>query len=138
MDFIPQSKQPKTWEELQSLTEYMSDCDPRELRLKEDTQFYDLYKELVPREIALEIIKRQIGNNSIALINNNFPYTRTLELLPKVKHYCLWSLTGPLNEDTIKEVVGSKFPKKDWCKSERKLNFKSVPEMWHCHIFVKN
>jgi hypothetical protein len=133
-----QSNQPKTWKELESIMEYISDCDPRELRLDEDTIFYDLYKGLVPRNIALDIIKKQIGSKDVAIVKNNFPYTRTIQLLPGVIHYCLWSLKGVLTEKKIIDIVTKKFPNNIWCKSERKLNYKSVPELWHCHIFVKN
>lgn len=138
MAYIPQSTQPKSWEELKELMGYLSDCDPREARLAEDTQFYDLYRELVPKKNALEIIHRQIGKKKIALIKNNFPYSRTLQYLPEVKQYCLWSLEGVIPEDKITEIVTKSFPHHKWCKSERKINYKSVPEIWHCHIFVDN
>ena len=138
MEYSPQSKQPKTWKELNSLTNYLSDCDPRELRLKEDTLFYNIFKELVSRDIILKIIKKQIGKRRIALVKNNFPYTRTLQYLPNVANYCLWSLDGSLSEEKIKNIVNTSFPNNKWCKSERKINYKSVPELWHCHIFIMN
>jgi hypothetical protein len=128
---------PKTWEELKQLKEYLSDCSPYDLRLDDDKIFYELYRKLVPRQIALDIIKQQIGENDVRIIKNNFPYTRILQYLPNVSHYCLWSKKGSLNENKIKELVELYFPQKDWFYSERLLNKKSVPEIWHCHIFVK-
>jgi hypothetical protein len=128
---------PNNWAELQELKDYLSDCNTIYLRTSEDKLFYDLYRELIPREIALEIIYRQIGNNNVAIVKNNFPYSRILEKLPNIIHYCLWSKKGTLKETEIKEHVNSMFPNNEWFYSVRKVNHKSVPEIWHCHIFIK-
>ncbi len=127
---------PTSWEELQELREYLSDCDPVFLRLPEDKLFYELFRQLVPRDKALEIIHQQIGEQEIALIKNNFPYSYILQHLPDVVHYCLWSKKGALSEEKIKQQVQLRFPNSIWFFSERKVNHKSVPEIWHCHIFI--
>ncbi len=129
--------QPKSWKELISIKEYIRDNDPIELRLPEDYIHYNLYKELVPKNIALEIIRRQMGKKTVTIVKNNFPYTKTLEFLPGVKHYCLWSLKGKLKTKEIKNITSKIFPQNEWFFTERKINYKSVPEIWHCHIFVK-
>ena len=128
---------PRSWEELKELREYLSDCSPTFLRSPSDKLFYELFRELVPREVALEIIKRQIREEEIALVKNNFPYTNVLQHLPEVAHYCLWSKIGALNEEEIKQQVDTAYPNSMWFSSERKVSHKSVPEIWHCHIFIK-
>jgi hypothetical protein len=132
-DFL---KIPNSWDELTELKDYLSDCDPTFLRLPEDKLFYILYRDLVPREIALEIIKRQIGEQNVAIVKNNFPYSNILQHLPNVIHYCLWSKKGKLTEEEIKREINQRFPNNIWFYSERKVNYKSVPEIWHCHIFL--
>ncbi|MFA6007612.1 MAG: hypothetical protein WC784_03115 [Candidatus Shapirobacteria bacterium] len=132
-----QTQTPRKWEDLVALKDYLSDCDPKILRLPGDYSFYSLYRELVPRKIALTIIERQIGKNRISLILNNFPYTGILQNLKNVQHYCLWSKEGKLNSSEIKSCVDKFFPQNRWFYSERKIGHKSVPEIWHCHIFVE-
>lgn len=129
-------KIPTNWDELVKLKDFLSDCDVSYLRLPNDKNFYVLYRELVPKEIALEIIKRQMNNKSAALVQNNFPYSNILQHLPKVRHYCLWSLNKKLAESKIKKLVKKDFPDNKWFYSERKVGHKSVPEIWHCHVFV--
>lgn len=129
-------KIPNNWEELKLLLDYLSDCSPDFLRLPEDDSYYSLYRELVPRDIALEIINRQIDGNKSVILKNNFPYSKILSKL-NVVHYCLWSKVGSLTKKQITQKVKEKFGDCEWCYSERKLGKKSVPEIWHCHIFVK-
>jgi hypothetical protein len=130
-------KIPANWNELTRLRDFLSDCDPSYLRLPDDRKFYILYRDFVPRDIALEIIKKQINNQTVALISNNFPYSNVLQNLPNVRHYCLWSLKGKLTENEINRYVKRDFPNSEWFYSERKVGHKSVPEIWHCHIFIK-
>lgn len=131
------NKIPRKWEQLVKLKNFLSDCDGKYLRSPEDQLFYTSYLELVPRDIALEIIKRQMNNKAVCLIVNNFPYSKTLRYLPNVRHYCLWSLKGILKEKDIKKHVSKVVKNKDWFYTERKTNHKTVPEFWHCHVFVK-
>lgn len=129
-------KVPNNWEELKLLLDYLSECPTDFLRLPEDDFFYKLYRDLVPRDIALEIINRQIGRNNYIIIKNNFPYSKVLSKL-NVVHYCLWSRKGSLAKKQIIQKVKEKFGDCEWCYSERKLGKKSVPEIWHCHIFIQ-
>lgn len=131
------NKIPRTWNQLVKLRDFLSDCAGENVRLPEDRLFYKLQLGLVPRDISLEIIKRQMKNKSVSLILNNYPYTRTLKYLPNVKHYCLWSSKGRLSEREIKKQVLKKFKNKEWFYCERKSKKKSIPELWHCHIFVR-
>ena len=131
-------KTPDNWDELKNILDYISFCTPDFLRLPEDEKFYRLFRDLVPREIALEIINQQIGDQEIVILKNNFPYTKVLDKLKNVTHYCLWSKKGKLDDSQIKQQVEKKFKDCTWCYSERKPGKKSVPEIWHCHVFVKN
>ncbi|MBI4157762.1 hypothetical protein HY502_02850 [Candidatus Woesebacteria bacterium] len=128
---------PRTWRGLLKLREFLTDCEGKFLRFDEDQLFYELYLKLVPRKIALEIIKRQMGGKKTALVANNFPYTKTLKCLPNIKHYCLWSIKGRLSEKDIKNHVLKKIKRGPWFYMERKVYAKTVPEIWHCHVFVR-
>lgn len=134
---INRFKPPKNWEELIKLKEFLTDCDYSFLRLSDDQLFYSLYRKFVTRETTLQIINGQIGNRKTSLIRNNFPYTKILQNLTNVKHYCLWSKKGKLSNKEITKIVNNKFPKNTWFYTERKTGFKSVPEIWHCHVFIK-
>ena len=131
-------KVPTNWKDLVKLKDFLSDCDISYLRLPDYEKFYALYRNLVPKDLALEIIKGQMNNKVIALVPNNFPYNNVLQYLPKVKHYCLWSLKRKLTENEIKKHVKKAFPNSEWFYFERKNGYKSVPKIWHSHIFIKN
>jgi len=131
------NKSPKTWAQLIVLGDFLAVCDGKDVRLPEDQFYYELQLQLVPRDISLEIIRRQMKNKAISIIKNNYPYTRTLKYLPDVTQYCLWSIKGSLDERQIERQASKKFKNKKWFYFERGTGKKSVPELWHCHIFVK-
>lgn len=128
---------PTTWEELVALRSYLDSCPGTYLRLPEDQKFYDLYQEYVKRDIFLEIIKKQIEPERKAILKNRFPYSNVLHNLHDVGHYILWSLDGPLSDDAVEEEVKQQFPNNKWFVLESAPDRKSVPEIWHTHIFVK-
>jgi len=136
MSLIPSFDPPKSWEELVKLKPILSDFRPEFARLSEDLIYYRLYQELVPKKIRLEILRRQLLND-ICLIKNMFPYTRLLVNLPRVKQYCLWSKNGKLSDEEIELRINQVFPSKPHFWFENSEPTKSVPEIWHCHIFVK-
>lgn len=128
---------PQTWEELIELKPKIRHSTPETARLPEDLAFYQLYTKLVPRDIRLEIIKQLIGNNDYKILQNNFPYLKLLKNLPEVKHYCLWSRVGELSPEKIDSEIIKAFPGKKYFWLENSPQTKSIPEMWHCHVFVK-
>lgn len=128
---------PKTWEELVALRTYLDSCPGSYLRHPEDELFYSTYRELAPKNIFLEIIKRQIEPEKRKLLQNRFPYTRVLQHLPDVAQYVLWSLEGPLTDEEITEEVNKVFSDYEWFAVESAPHRKSVPEIWHTHIFIK-
>ena len=137
MNLISSINIPNNWEELVELKSVLPICAPEVARLPEDLRFYRLYTKLVSKEIRLEIINISIGDNDICLLKNNFPYTRLLQNLPEVKQYCLWSKTRKLDKKVIESEVRKKFPKEPYFWFENSEMVKSVPEIWHCHVFIK-
>jgi hypothetical protein len=128
---------PQTWEKLVELKPKIRHSTPETARLPEDLAFYQLYTKLVPRDIRLEIVKQLIGNNDYKILQNNFPYLKLLKNLPEVKHYCLWSRIGQLSPELIESEIAKKFSGKKYFWFENSTVTKSIPEIWHCHIFVK-
>jgi hypothetical protein len=128
---------PKTWEELVGLRDYLTDCDALFLRLPSDNDFYAAYVKSIPRKNLVGTVDKEIGDNQTAILVNRFPHTNILQNLPEVKHYCLWSKSGPLDEREIDHLANKKFKNMQWFYMERKVNHKSIPEIWHCHIFVE-
>ncbi len=128
---------PQTWEELVELKPKIRHSTPETARLPEDLAFYQLYTKLVPRDIRLEIVKQLIGDNDYKIIPNNFPYLKLLKNLPNVKHYCLWSRIGDLSPEIIEREINKKFSGKKYFWFENSTVTKSIPEIWHCHIFVQ-
>jgi hypothetical protein len=128
---------PKTWDELVSLKNKIRSSAPEVNRFPEELQFYQLYLKLVPREIRLEIINQSIGDNQIKLLKNNFPYLKLTQYIEGVSHYCLWSRVGKLSKKTVEAEIIKAFPNKTYFWFENSSATKSVPEIWHCQIFIK-
>ncbi|MDD4785438.1 MAG: DUF3605 domain-containing protein [Candidatus Shapirobacteria bacterium] len=128
---------PQTWDELVSLKKKIRHSIPEVNRFSEDLSFYELYLKLVPKDIRLEIISQQIGNNDIKLLKNNFPYLKLTQHIPGVVHYCLWSRIGKLSKKIIETEIEKKFPKQKYFWFENSTTTKSVPEIWHCQVFIK-
>ncbi len=127
---------PANWEELVNLKSILPTCTPEFARLAEDLRYYRLYQELVPKKIRLEILERRLSDD-ICFAKNMFPYTRLLVNLPKVKQYCLWSKNGKLSDEEVEAKINKTFPLKSYFWFENSAATKSVPEIWHCHVFVK-
>ena len=128
---------PKTWEELVGLRDYITDCDAHFLRLPADQEVYYAYSKQISREELLNDIAGQFKNKKTVIVVNNFPYTKVLQKIPGVIHYCLWSKCGVLGDQEVNQIANKKFKGKRWFYMERKVNHKSIPEIWHCHIFVE-
>ncbi|MFA6184805.1 MAG: DUF3605 domain-containing protein [Candidatus Shapirobacteria bacterium] len=137
VDLISSVDVPNNWEEFVKLKPILPFCIAEVSRLSEDLHFHRIYIELVSKEIRLEILEKLIGNNDVCLIKNNFPYTRLLQNLPKVKHCCLWSRKGKLSPKIIEKEIKKTFPNNDFFWFENTEVIKSVPEIWHCHVFIK-
>src|ERR1035437_6644757 len=128
---------PKTWEELVGLRDYITDCDAHFLRLPKDNASYAIYSKSISRKEIVNNIYGEMGKDQTAVLLNKFPHTNILKNLPKIRHYCLWSKTGPLSKKQIEEIINMQFKNEKSFYMERKVNHKSIPEIWHCHIFVE-
>ena len=128
---------PSTWEEFQSLREYLTDCSDRFLRFEKDQEFYNTQMGKLTREEVVMQIKDQMGGERVALIKNKYPHTNLLQNFPNAKHYVLWSFRGELKEDEIKYEVEKKFGGSEWFYMTRKNGFKSIPEIWHTQIYIQ-
>lgn len=131
-------KIPETWEELESLKDYLADCDVLFLRKETDQKVYKNHTGSLTREEILKLIIDQMNGNKIAILKNLFPHTNLLSNFPKMEHYCIWSLSGELNDDQIMSIVNSKFPEiTRWMSMTRREGHFSIPEIWHSHIYLE-
>ena len=128
---------PKDWDELVSLKSKIRQSAPEMDRLPDDLSFYRLYTKLVPSEIRLQIIDQMIGDCDYKILKNNFPYLRLIQNIPGVTHYCLWSRIGKLSSKIVESEIAKNFPHKKYFWFENHPKTKSIPEIWHCQIFVK-
>lgn len=131
------SKLPKTWEQLVALKNDISFIDVKYLRFYDDEFFYHEYRRLVPKEVRYQIIYNSMGNSDHKIVRNEFPYGFLIQHLLHVNHYCLWSKTGPLSVSTIESEIKKTFPNCQFFWFENNIATKTVPEIWHCQVFVK-
>lgn len=134
---VPNSKIPKKWSELVALKDYLIVSGASNLRFKDDQIFYSNFQKLIPQELRHQILFKAIGKNDIKIIRAAFPYNRLIKNLLHIGHYCLWSRKGKLQEEEIESIIKNKFKNKDYFWFENSPETKSIPEIWHCHIFVK-
>ena len=134
---ISNSKIPKTWPELVALKDFLRLDSASNLRFKDDQIFYSNYMKTFPKDLRFKIIFKAIGNNDVKIIRAAFPYGRLIKNLLHVGHYCLWSRKGALKKEEIESLIEDKFKNKDYFWFENSPQTKSIPEIWHCHIFVK-
>lgn len=127
---------PKTWEELVSLKDSIVDNPGVYRRTFFKIFIYILYLYLVPKKFRYNKIIRQIDNKQYVLAPNNFPYNKLLKNLPLVKQYCLWSSVGPLSPSKIEEIIRSAHPHSHFFWYVNQPEYRSFPEIWHCHVFV--
>ena len=131
------NKVPKNWEELVKMMDFISDCGWEYLRFEKDEKKYQKHKQGMSREEFVEKIEKEIGDNGPVFLNNNFPYKKLLQKLFGVKHYVLWNQEGGLNGEEIEKLIKGEFINKRYCWMERSDEGKSIPEIWHCHVFVE-
>ena len=128
---------PNSWDELVALSPRIGHSVPEANRNLDDLVIYHHYNETVPKGIRLQKIVSLIGDNDYKILKNDFPYSRLIQNLPKVTHYCLWSRIGELTPETIKQEIVKNFPSQRYMYLENSPETKSMPEIWHCHIFIE-
>ena len=130
------SKIPRNWQELVALKDKIGIFRNNITRFDKDNQAYDNFQKSFSRQEYLQRIINEIGDQNLKITPNKFPYSKLIQYLPKVKHYCLWSKVGEPSVDIIEMEIKKKFPNKDYIWFVNLPNNKSIPEIWHCQIFV--
>jgi hypothetical protein len=128
---------PKNWDELVGMMDFIRGCTWEYLRWNDGEEVYQNYKSSMSRDEFISDIKKQIGDNEVVFLKNNFPYKKMLQKLPNVSQYILWSRKGRIENNEVEELIRQKFGDKRCCWMERTEEGKSVPEIWHCHVFVE-
>lgn len=131
------SKFPKNWPELVALKDKIGIFRNNITRFKEDNQAYDKFRKSFPRQQYLQRIIDEIGDQDFKITPNRFPYNKLIQHLPNVKHYCLWSKVGEPSVETIESEIKKQFPNLDYLWFVNHPQNKSIPEIWHCQLFVK-
>jgi len=134
---LSKSRIPKTWEELVALKDFLPICGAENLRFKDHFNFYINYQKFFSKDLRYKLLLDSLGKNDIKIIRNVFPYTRLTQHLANISQYCLWSKKRQLSDLEIESLIRDKFKNKDYFWFENILETKSIPEIWHCHIFVK-
>jgi hypothetical protein len=131
------SELPKNWSELVSLKKFLNTLVVDTVRFEDDQNFYSLYRQYVSKEIRFKILFDSFGDHDRIILRNNFPYSRLTKNIPYVYHYCLWSKNGKINDVDVEKEIQKKFSGLEYFWFENCEEAKSIPEVWHCHIFVK-
>jgi len=128
---------PKNWEEFKLMADFIKSTPVDNLRFPDDQAFYNNYLDLVDKDTRLKILFNTFDGKSRIILRTSFPYSNLIKFLPFVSHYCLWSRDGEIKPSEVDQEIKSKFPQKDYFWFENDPIVKSIPEVWHCHIFVK-
>lgn len=128
---------PKNWQELVSLKEEIASRDMDFVRFDDDELFYQSYLKQVPQKTRHQILFNTLEGCDIKILRNAFPYSRLIQNIPNVHHYCLWNKKGKLTISEVENEIKKVFPNQDYFWFENSDIAKSIPEIWHCQIFVK-
>ena len=131
---MPSVIPPTNWSQLVALN--MPYMKREEIRTPFVKHLYFWYTKIVPKKIIYRQIKFRIGKSQVKLLKNDFPYNRILQKLPNVRHYCLWSKIGPLDATRVDGEISRKFPGAKYFWYENINKNKTLPELWHVHVFV--
>ncbi len=134
---LSDSQLPKTWEELKSMAFFIKSTPIENLRHHEDTLFYLNYLNMVDKDLRFKILLKTLQGRNRIIIKAAFPYTNLIKNIPFVSHYCLWNRSGKLSDPDIDLEIKNRFSRQDYFWFENNILNKSIPEVWHCHIFIK-
>jgi hypothetical protein len=128
---------PNSWEGLVAIKDIIPLLTNVVTRFPEKNQEYWDYIDQYSKEDRIQYILDMMGNDNQKITPNRFPYSRLYQNIPGVKHYVLWSKTDTLSDALIEEIVKKEFQNLEYFWFINPLNNKSLPEIWHCHIFVR-
>lgn len=137
MDLINEIVLPNNWSELVALKDILPFCTNKITRFPEYNQAYQNYKDSMSRQQHLQNIINNIGDQDYKITPNKFPYSRLIQHIPEVQHFLLWSKTGEPLSGIVESEIEKVFPNKDHFWFVNSVINKSIPEIWHCHIFIK-
>lgn len=134
---LSEDKFPKTWDELKSMVDFIKSSPIDNLRSSENQLFYSSYLNRVDKDIRMKVLFDSFAGKDKIILKPSFPYSNLIKFLPHVIHYCLWNRNGKVPDNQIEADIKAKFPHQDYFWFENDSIVKSIPEVWHCHIFVK-
>ena len=131
------------WEKL--LTHHRNPPDMPIFRNEKVQKEYDEFKKFIVEnniDINEYIYKKFLGELKMNFIENTFPY----DVEDNCKHFVIWFDTKyyanlKLKEDEeiiIDKIVRNKFKDNQYVYFENVSNNKSVPDIKHFHVFIKN
>lgn len=131
------------WEKL--LTHHRNPPDMPIFRNDQVQKEYDEFKKFIVEnniDINQYIYKKFLGELKMNFIENTFPY----DVEDNCKHFVIWFDTKyyanlKLKEDEeiiIDKIVRNKFKDNQYVYFENISNNKSVPDIKHFHVFIKN
>ena len=80
----------------------------------------------------LKIVPKSQGFKFFCLKRNDFPYL----VQAPIAHFVIFSTYG-LNQKEVEDEVEEKYPNMDYVWWQNPVNKRSIPEIWHVHVFVK-
>ena len=72
------------------------------------------------------------GGVSYRLLYNPFPY----DVAEDVSHMVLWSIT-PLRKNMISKILDEKISNCEYLYVQLPKKHRSIPGIWHAHVFTK-
>ncbi len=105
-------------------------------RSVENNLKYDYFKEYLKsiRMTSSQYVKKLYLSHSASIIlPNHYPY----EVRKGISHYVFFSLF-PLTKKEIEKAIKLKFKNKSVLWFINPEAIQSIPDLWHCQIFVKN
>lgn len=124
---------PATWADIKHsrLTRH-----PDVLKRYQDFKSHLAHKGLTLADYMRRHLRRRGGEEIPVLVPNQFPYW----VAPGIEHWVLWSLSGPLhNAAAIRAAITAQRPV--WAREvlwfENPPAAKTIPELWHIHVFFR-
>jgi hypothetical protein len=77
------------------------------------------------------VVRKKMGGHSIAWMKNEYPYN-----VEDATHYLIWS-AAPLDDWKIREIVERHAGGREFVTYVNPPELKSVPEIWHAHVFIE-
>ncbi len=134
---LTENQIPNNWDELGQMINLIKSSSIDNLRFPDDDLFYENYLKYVDKKTRFKILFNTFEGKNRVILRPSFPYNNLLKKIPHISHYCLWNRSGKLSKTQIEQEIKNKFPQKKFYWFENDDIAKSILEIWHCHIFIK-